>query len=69
MIYRRFAHAIIGVFDSIFAIGGYTHLNKPGIDAISLRSVEKFNIVSQEWIEVSPLNTARAFFGAVTIMD
>ena len=45
------------------------HVNKPGVKAISLRCVEKFSIASQEWIEVSPMNTARAFFGAVTIMD
>ena len=34
-----------------------------------MRSVEKFSISSQEWIEVSPMNTSRAFFGACTIMD
>jgi hypothetical protein len=69
MIYRRWAHAMVSVFDSVFALGGYTHPNKPGAVPVTLRTVEKFNIENQEWQEVAPMHSARAFFGAVTIID
>lgn len=69
MIYRRYAHALIPVYDSVYAIGGFYHQDKPGVETRSLSSVERFNIVTQEWEEVCSMETSRAFFGACAIQD
>ena len=52
MIYRRFAHALVQIYDSIYAIGGYMHTEKPGNDPRSLASCEQYFIERGEWKEV-----------------
>ena len=69
MIYKRYAHALIPIYDNIFAIGGYEQPDVLGTKALTHRTVEKFNLEFEEWVEVSSMNTPRAFFGACPCFD
>ena len=57
------------IYNSVYALGGYMHVDKPGNSPYSLASVEKYNLETEEWAEVSRMETPRAFSSAVPIQD
>lgn len=36
MIYKRYAHGVTHLVDSVYAVGGYYHTDMPGIEALSM---------------------------------
>lgn len=67
MIYARFGHALVQVYDNIYAIGGFNHTDMPSKPPRSLASCERFNMQTQEWAEVRSMEIARAFFGVCNV--
>ena len=67
MVYHRWGHSAVPLYNRIFALGGFTNISKKGAKAVSLNSVEAFDFSNENWKEVAPMETARAFMGAAPI--
>ena len=52
MIYRRYLHALVQLYNRVFAIGGFYHSDLPGKEPYSLASCEVFNLKTHKWNEV-----------------
>ena len=69
MIYERYGHALVPIYDAIFAVGGYFHSDILGAKPLTTNTVEMFKFESEDWIEVVSMNEPRAFFGACPVAD
>jgi hypothetical protein len=58
----RRALALVAMPDGIYAIGGYD-------GSKYLQSIEKFDLVSEKWVKVKPMNVARCTLSAVASGD
>ena len=67
MIYARFAHGLVSMDEGVYAIGGFCHTDIYGAATITLRSCERFLLNSGEWLEIPPMEHARAFPGLIAI--
>ena len=69
MVYRRWAHAVVPLHTKVFAIGGFVNPEAAGAQALSLASVEKYCLESEEWTEVAGMREKRAFCGVTAVQD
>ena len=69
MIYRRFGHGLVPIYNCVYAVGGYMHRDFPGIEAMSVPTVERYVLHKNEWTEVARMEYARAFMGICPLQD
>ena len=64
---KRHSHSCVFLSNNIYCIGGYGYnmdkSNPSTSKTISLKSCEKYDIITKEWKPIKELNSARAFFG------
>ena len=64
---KRHSHSCLYLSNNIYCIGGYGYNNdrsNPSTSKIiSLKSCEKYDIITKEWKQIKELNSARAYFG------
>jgi len=69
MVYQRYGHALVPIYDAIYAIGGYFHADILGAKALTSNTVEMFRFEADDWVEVTSMRQPRAFFGATAVKD
>jgi hypothetical protein len=67
MLNKRFGHASVYCREKILVFGGFTHPDLPEEPPVTISACEVLSNDNSVWEAISPMNTSRSFFAAISI--